>query len=119
MEDRYTVGDTRRQGIIIRSQLSEFVLPPIDDGLVLGLQSPIGHVAVGKALSLLTTTPFEHLQVDDDIIGDIIVRKAIMRKISADDLRAYVLNEIKPIMGPEEIIHLRMQVDVIIERRGP
>ncbi|MBA4281924.1 hypothetical protein [Ralstonia sp.] len=110
---------TRRHGIIIRSQLSEFVLPPIDDGLVLGLQSPIGHVAVGKALSLLTTTSFEHLQIEDDVIGDVIVRTAILRKISADDLRAYVLDEIKPIMGPEEIIHLKLQVDVIIETRGP
>ncbi|MBI1906529.1 MAG: hypothetical protein HYS20_09890 [Rhodocyclales bacterium] len=113
------VRKTRRHGVIIRSQLSEFVLPPIDDGLVLGLQSPIGHVAVGKALSLLTTTLFEHVRVDDDVIGDIIVRKAILRKISADDLRTYVLEEVKPIMGPEEIIHLKLLVDVIVERRGP
>lgn len=113
------VAKTRRHGIIIRAQLSEFVLPPIDDGLVLGLQSPIGHVAIGKALSLLTTTPFQHVQVEDDVIGDIIVRTAIMRKISANELRTYVLEEVKPIMGPEEIIHLRLQVDVIIERRGP
>jgi hypothetical protein len=112
------VRKTRRHGIIIRSQLSEFVLPPIADGLVLGLQSPIGHVAVGKALSLLSTTPFDHLHVEDDVIGDIIVRKAILRKISADELRTYVLEEVKPIMGPEEIIHLKLQVDVIIERSG-
>lgn len=112
-----TMRKANRHGTIVRSQISEFVLPPIDDGLVLGLHSPIGHVAVGKALSLLSTTPFEHLPVEDDVISDILVRTAILRKLSAEQLRAYVLDEIKPLMGPDEIIHLKLQVDVVIERR--
>lgn len=97
-----------------RARLTEFVLPPIDDGLVLGKHSPIGHVAVGKALSLLSTTQFEHVPVEDDVIGDVLVRSAILRKISAEQLRKFVLEEIKPLMGPEEIIHLDLKIEIEI-----
>lgn len=101
---------------VFRARLTEFVLPPIDDGLVLGRQSPIGHVAVGKALSLLSTTQFEHVPVEDEIIGDILVRSAILRKISAEQLRKFVLEEVKPLMGPEEIIHLDLKVEIGIDQ---
>jgi hypothetical protein len=102
---------------IIRVRLTEFVLPPIADGLVLGKKSPIGHVAVGKALSLLSTTSFDHVQIEDDVIGDILVRSAIMRKISIPQLTAFVLAEIKPLMGAEEIIHLDIQVEISVESK--
>jgi hypothetical protein len=98
------------------TRLTEFILPPIDDGLVLGRQSPIGHIAVGKALSLLTTTQFEHVPVEDDVIGDVLVRSAILRKISPEQLRRFVLEEIKPLMGPEEIIHLNLKIEIEIDQ---
>ncbi|MBL3601736.1 MAG: hypothetical protein JMN25_18040 [gamma proteobacterium endosymbiont of Lamellibrachia anaximandri] len=100
----------------IRARITEFVLPPIDDGLVLGRRSPIGHVAVSRALSLLTTTPFEHVEVDDEVIGDVLVRSAILRKISVDQLREFVLSSIKPIMGADEIIQLNIEVEITLER---
>lgn len=99
----------------LRATLGEFVLPPIDDGLVLGRLSPIGHVAIGKALSLLTTTAFEHLQVEDEVISDILVRSAILRKIPSEALVEFVLDHVKPLMGPDEIIHLDLEVQVTLE----
>lgn len=104
----------RNRRSIIRTRISEFVLPPIDDGLVLGKNSPIGHVAVGKALSLLSTTSFDHVPIEDDVIGDILVRSAIMRKITKEQLIEFVLRVIKPLMGPEEIIHLDIEIEVEI-----
>ncbi len=104
----------RNRRSIIRTRISEFVLPPIDDGLVLGKNSPIGHVAVGKALSLLSTTSFDHVPIEDDVIGDILVRSAIMRKIPKEQLIEFVLRVIKPLMGPEEIIHLDIEIEVEI-----
>lgn len=110
--------NTNKRRSIIRAKLAEFVLPPIDDGLVLGKDSPIGHVAIGKALSLLSTTSFDHLAIEDDVIGDVLVRTAIMRKISHEQLIAFVLNEIKPLMGPEEIIHLDIEVELTLESKS-
>lgn len=110
--------NNRKHSHVLHARVGEFVLPPIEDGLVLGRLSPIGHVAVGKALSLLTSTPYQHLVVEDDIIGDILVRSAILRKVAGDDLVAFVLREIKPLMGPEEILHLQLEVEVRIESKG-
>ncbi len=99
-----------------RLRLTEFALPPIQDGLILGRLSPIGHVAVGKALSLLSTTAFEHVPVEDEVIGDVLVRSAILRKVSAEELKAFILQEIKPIMGPEEILHLALDLEIRLGR---
>ncbi len=100
---------------IIKARVREFVLPPIIDGLILGRLSPIGHVAVGKALALLTTTPFEHVPIEDDVIGDVLVRSAVLRKIDAETLRSFILKYVKPLMGPEEILHLELEAEVVIE----
>lgn len=107
-----------RRRSLIRTRVTEFVLPPIDDGLVLGRDSPIGHVAVSQALRLLTVTPFEHVPIDDDVIGDLLVRSAILRKISPDELRSFVITHIKPIMGADEIIQLNIEVEVSLESEG-
>jgi hypothetical protein len=110
------MNDLKRRSII-HARLTEFVLPPIDDGLVLGKRSPIGHVAVGRALSMLSTTRFEHVAIEDDVIGDILVRSAIMRKVPKEQLIAFVLSEIKPLMGDDEIIHLDLEVEVSLESK--
>lgn len=110
--------DERKYSHVLHARIGEFVLPPIEDGLVLGRRSPIGHVAVGKALSLLTTTPYEHVTVEDDVIGDVLVRSAILRKIPASVLIDFVLHEIKPLMGAEEILHLNLEVEISIESKG-
>ena len=102
----------------IRARVTEFILPPIDDGLVLGRDSPIGHVAISRALSLLTVIPFERIEIDDEIISDLLVRRAILRKISPEQLRDFVMKTIKPLMGSEEIIQLKIEVEVILEREG-
>jgi len=104
----------RKKSNIIRAQLSEFSLPPVVDGVVLGRSSSIGHVAISKALSLLTTTVFEHLQLDDDVVSGVIIRTALLRKISKEQLIDFVLQEIQPIMGAEEIIHLDLTVEVLL-----
>lgn len=107
--------DTTQPSHTIRARATEFVLPPIDDGLVLGRTSPIGHVAVGKALDMLTVTPFEHIEVEDEVISDILVRSAILRKISPDQLRDFVLENIRPMMGADEIVQLNLDVEVQLE----
>lgn len=108
----------KMQRRIINMRAREFVLPPIVDGLVLGRFSPIGQVAVGKALALLMTTPFEHVPIEDDVIGDVLVRSAILRKIDVDTLRRFVIDHVKPLMGPEEILHLDLEVEIALEAAG-
>lgn len=50
------------------------------------------------------------------MIGDVLVRSAILRKISPEQFRCFVLEEIKPLMGPEENIHLDLEVEIEIDQ---
>ncbi|HEX3983044.1 MAG TPA: hypothetical protein VHX12_05065 [Acidisoma sp.] len=106
---------TQRHKHSLRARIKEFLLPPIEDGLVLGTRSPIGHIAVGKALTLLSSTAYQHLPIEDDVISDVLIRSAILRKISSEFIVAFVLREIKPLMGAEEILHLGLDVELTIE----
>lgn len=56
--------------------------------------------------------------IDDEVIGDVLVRSAVLRKLTADEIRDFVLREVKPLMGVEEIIHLELDIEVHIEQDG-
>jgi hypothetical protein len=99
----------------LRARIKEFLLPPIEDGLVLGIRSPIGHVAVGKALTLLSSTHYQHVPIEDDVISDVLIRSAILRKMPMELVVNFILREIKPLMGPEEILHLDLEIALTIE----
>ena len=99
----------------LKARVREFGVPPIHDVLVLGKQSPIGCAAIRKAIEFLVASPFDHLEFQDDVISDIIVRRAIMRRIPEDKLIAFVLTQIKPLMTADEILHIDLEVEVAIE----
>lgn len=99
----------------IKTRIKEFVLPPFRDGLILGKNSLIGCKAMRQALELLVATPFEHIEIDDDIVQDILIRKTLLRRISKDKLVNFVLREIKPLMGDDEILYLDLEIEVQFE----
>ena len=103
---------------ILKARVQEFNIPPIRDGLVLGRDSPIGCAAIRKALSLFGGPPFEHIEVQDEIISDIVVRHAILRRIPKETLIAFVLNRVKPLMGIEEILQLDLEAEVLLEEES-
>jgi hypothetical protein len=104
---------------LLRVRVKEFNIPPISDGVVLGREAPIGCAAFRKALELLVVSPFEHIKLDDDVIGDILVRRAFLRRIPQDYLIQFVLQRIKPLMGSEEIMHLDLNAEILIEDETP
>lgn len=99
----------------IKTRIKEFVLPPFRDGLILGKNAPIGCKAMRQALELLVSTPFDHIEIDDDIIQDIIIRRTLLKRISKDKIVNFVLDNIKPLMGEDEILYLELDVEVHFE----
>ena len=100
---------------LLKVRVKEFGIPPIRDGLALGRNSPIGCAAIRKAIDLLVTSPFEHIEVRDEIVSDLLVRSTILRRIPQEKLVDFVLQRIKPLMGPEEILHLDLEAEVTLE----
>lgn len=103
------------QKYLIKANVREFAIPPVRDGLVLGIESPIGCLAMRRALELLIATPFEHIEMDDDVIKDIVVRKSLLRRVPQDKLVDFVLRRVKPLMGIDEILYLDLNAEIHIE----
>lgn len=99
----------------ISVRVSEFAIPPVTDGLVIGKDSPIGFEAISKALSLLIADHMQNVEVDDDVISHIIVRRGILRRVPQDRLVAFVLQRVKPLMCRQEVLHLDIKAEVTIE----
>jgi hypothetical protein len=100
----------------IKARVREFGVPPIHDALVLGKNSHIGCAAIRKAVEFLVASPFDHIEFEDDVISDIIVRRSILRRMPEEKLVAFVLSQIKPLMTADEILHLDLEVEIAIER---
>ena len=103
--------------INVQLQIREVSIPLLEDALVLGKNSPIGCEAARRALPLLHVSKFEHLELDDDVVGDILVRSGILKKVPQDKLVQLVLRRVKPLMEPDECVHLKIASQILTEDR--
>jgi hypothetical protein len=55
-----------------------------------------------------------HIELDDDIISDILVRENILRRISREQLIAFVVSHIKPRLGIDEILQVEIEPEITI-----
>jgi len=101
----------------LRVQIREFKIPPVQDALVLGRKAAIGCHAIRKALHLLMAAPFVHIELDDEVVSDLIVRDTVLRRFPRDQLVTFVLERIKPLMKAEEILHLEVQAEIALTTR--
>jgi len=108
---------TENATINVRLRIKEFVIPPINDALVLGKRAPIGSEAMRRALGLLHVAPFEHIALDDEVIEDIVVRSSVLNKIPSDKLVALVLKRVKPFMTAEEVTHVDLQPELTLDEQ--
>jgi hypothetical protein len=109
-------GETK---VRMRARVTEFGYPPVHDALILGVKAPQGTEAFKKGLGLLVSTPFEQLSIKDDIIGSVLVRSSVLRRISPERLVDFVMRRVKPLMGIEEILHVDMSIEVELDDESP
>jgi len=105
---------TREKKIHITARVGEYAIPPLKDMLIMGKQAPIGCIAMRRAIELLIKTPFEHIELEDDVISDILVRHHLIRRVSRDALIDFVIKNIKPLMSPDEVLHAEIDINVFI-----
>jgi hypothetical protein len=103
--------------VAVRMTLQEFSTPPVRDALVMGRRSPIGCIAMRKALALLQTTPFMHIELGDEVVSDIVVREAVVRIVGREKLIALVLQQIRPLMTAMDILHLDIDARLHLEAK--
>src|SRR5580693_3203908 len=100
----------------IRVRIKALEIPPVKDGLVIGKSAPIGVEAMLRTLKLMSAERFVRISVpNDDVISDIIVREAVVRKLKEERLRSFILRRVKPLMAENELLMLDMEIEVVLE----
>jgi len=100
---------------IIRVRLRALEIPPIKDGLVVWRDAAIGGEAMSRTLRLMTNEKFERITLDDEVVQDVIVRTAVLRKLGRNRLIEFVLSRVKPLMTETELLMLDIGVELVIE----
>jgi hypothetical protein len=97
---------------IVQARIKEFLIPPITDGLVIGREASIGTVALQKALNLLIPDHFEHVTLDDEIVADVLIKSILLRRLTKDRLVKFLIEQIKPFMSSQDIIHVQLDLEI-------
>lgn len=107
-------SDSNEQYVRVRIKALE--IPPVKDGIVIGRSAPMGADAMMRTLKLMSTERFVRLPIaGDEIVSDVIVREAVLRKLKEERLRAFILTRIKPLMAENELLMLDMEIEVVVE----
>lgn len=96
------------------ARVTEYQIPPFRDALVLGREASIGCHAVRRALTLLVRTPFAHIELDDPVVADILIRENLLRRVPQEKIIAFVLEHIKPLMGAEDVLQVELDVEISV-----
>lgn len=100
---------------MIRVRIRALEIPPIKDCLLIGVDAAIGGEAMVRTLRLMTHERFDRILLKDDIIQEVIVRGAVLRKIGREQLLGFIEKRVKPIMAESELLLLDIEVEVVME----
>ena len=100
---------------LIRVRVRSLEIPPIKDGLVIGQDAAIGGEAMSRTLRLMTNEKFDRILLKDDVIQEIVVRSAVLKKVGRERLLAFVMKHIKPVMVETELLMLDIEIELVIE----
>lgn len=99
---------------LITAKIKEFTIPPITDGLIIGKDAAIGVSALQKALRLLIPEEFDHIEIQDGVINSMLIRSSITRRLSQKRVMAFLLDQVKPLMTSDEILHIQLDTEITI-----
>lgn len=106
----------RRRNATVDMQLSTFHIPPSGDALVLAKRCPIGPKAAKRMLDTVSPGQFELIEMEDDLIEGILVKKELFLRADRGLLIDAIVQEAKAIMGPQCMITIRCEITVTVRR---
>ena len=109
------VADATAGEKLLRVRMRALEMPPIKDGLVIGVDAAIGGEAMARTLRLMTNEKFERILLRDEIIAEVVVRSAVLRKVGKEKMLSFVIKRVKPVMTETELLLLDIDVELVIE----
>lgn len=100
----------------VAMEFSTFEIPPSGDILVLGKRCPIGPQAAKTMLDSVAPNRFELIQIEDDILEAILVKKFLFSRTEKEPLVEAIVAESRAIMGTECMVRIKCEVVVTVSR---
>jgi hypothetical protein len=94
----------------INLNFQEIKLPPFDEILILGKNSPHGKLGISKSFELLLPNGFEIIDIDDEKVEAIFVNKRIMAKLPKDKLIKLLRDKVFPYVTEGELVKVDLKV---------
>lgn len=108
-------GGLESSAQFFRVRFRTLEMPPIRDGVIIGKNAPITSDAMQQTLKLVSTDRFVEMPVSDEVIGTIIVRDGLLRKLSTQAIEQFVLERVKPYMSNTEVLRLDIDLETLVE----
>jgi hypothetical protein len=108
--------DSAHRAQFVRLRFKTLEIPPIRDGVAVGRKAALTAETMAKILDLVTSDRFEPLPIEDDTVGVLLVRDAVLRKLDAEAIRRFVMEKIKPCMAEDEVLALHLDIEIVLEQ---
>lgn len=93
-------------------RFEEIKLPPFQDILVLGKNSPQGKIGLGKSFELLAPNGFDIIEINDGRVEAVFVNKKILTKISSDKIIDILKSKVFQFISEGELIKVDFKVSI-------
>jgi hypothetical protein len=96
----------------VSMSFQEIKLPPFDEILVLGKNSPHGKLGISKSFELLIPNGFEIIEIDEGNVEAIFVNKRITAKLPKEKLIKLLRDKVFPFISEGELIKVDLKITI-------
>lgn len=94
----------------INLSFEEIKLPPFQDILILGKNSPQGKIGLCKSFELLAPNGFHTIEINDDKVEAVFINKKILNKISSDKIIEILKLKVFQFISEGELIKVDFKI---------
>lgn len=96
----------------INLNFEEIKLPPFQDILILGRNSPHGIIGITKSFELLTPNGFEIVTTDHENVEALFINKRILAKIPKEKIVEILQDKVFRFVSEGEILKVDFRVNI-------
>ena len=90
----------------------EIKLPPFQDILVLGKNSPQGKIGLCKSFELLVPNGFDIIEINEDKVEAVFINKRILTKISSGKIIEILKSKVFQFISEGELIKVDFKIPI-------
>ena len=96
----------------VNLSFEEIKLPPFEEILILGKNSPHGKQGISKSFELLIPNGFDIIDTDHDNVDCVFVNKRILSKMPKEKILKILENNVFPYVSEREILKVDFKVKI-------